>query len=108
MPLSEDVRNELAAIAPARRCDRLAELSAPFHPSGSFHLRGHGEVSLHLDVGAASVARRAFALLRDLGVGSEIRTYAQRAFARSTRYQLHVAGSPAALAVLQEAGVLAA
>ena len=29
MITSEDVREELARIAPARRCDRLAELSAP-------------------------------------------------------------------------------
>ena len=108
MSLSEDVRNELAAIAPARRCDRLAELSALFHTAGSLHLRGHGEVALHLDLGSSAVARRAFALLRDLGVESEIRTYTQHAFDRPTRYQLHVAGSAGAVAVLQEAGVLTA
>ena len=108
MPLSEDVRNELAAIAPTRGCDRLAELSALFHTAGSLHLRGHGEVALHLDLGASAVARRAFALLRDLGVEAEVRTYTQHAFDRPTRYQLHVAGSGAALAVLQEAGVLTA
>jgi len=106
MPFSEDVRNELAAIAPVRRCDRLAELSALFHTAGSLHLRGHGEVALHLDLGSSAVARRGFALLRDLGVEAEIRTYTQHAFARPTRYQLHVAGTPTALAVLQEAGVL--
>jgi cell division protein WhiA len=106
--LSEDVRNELAAIAPKRRCDRLAELSALFRTAGSLHLRGHGEVALHLDLGSSAVARRAFALLRDLGVEAEIRTYTQHAFSRPTRYQLHVAGSAAAVAVLQEAGVLTA
>jgi DNA-binding protein WhiA len=104
--LSEDVRNELAAIAPARRCDALAEVSAFFHTAGHVHLRGHGEVSLHVDVVASGVARRAFSLLRDLGVESEIRTYRQRAFERPTRYQLHVAGTEAALATLREAGVV--
>ena len=94
MTLAEDVRNELAAIAPARRCDALAEISALFHTAGSLHLRGHGELAFHLDVSASSVARRAFSLLRDLGVESEIRTYRQRAFDRSTRYQLHVLGGP--------------
>ena len=34
MPLSEDLRAELAAIAPTRGCDRLAELSALFHSAG--------------------------------------------------------------------------
>jgi DNA-binding protein WhiA len=106
MPFPEDVRNELAAIAPRRRCDRLAELSALFHTAGSFHLRGHGEVALQLDLASSAVARRAFALLRDLSVEAEIRTYTQRAFDRPTRYQLHVAGSTEAVAVLREAGVL--
>ena len=50
MSLSEDLRNELAAIAPASDCDRLAELSGLFHVAGSVHLRGRGEVALHLDL----------------------------------------------------------
>jgi DNA-binding protein WhiA len=104
--LSEDVRSELAAIEPRRRCDRLSELSALFHTAGSLHLRGRGGVSLHLDLVSSGVARRAFSLLRALAVESEIRTYRQHAFDRATRYQLHVAGAPEALAVLREAGVL--
>jgi cell division protein WhiA len=104
--LSEDVRRELAAIAPSRECCRLAELSALCHTAGSFHLRGRGEISVHLDLADSAVARRAFALLRGFDVPSEIRTYQRRAFGRETRYQLHVAGSRLALAVLREAGVL--
>jgi DNA-binding protein WhiA len=103
---SQDVRDELARVAPERRCDRLAELSALAHTAGSLHLRGHGEIALHLDLGSSAVARRAFTLLRELGVDSEIRTYRQRAFGRATRYQLHVAGSDAARSILSEAGVI--
>lgn len=106
MSLSEDLRNELAQIAPDADCDRLAELSGLFHAAGRLHLRGRGEVSVHLDVAESAVARRAFRLLRELGVESEIRTYRQRAFAQPTRYQLHVEGSARALCVLHEAGVL--
>jgi cell division protein WhiA len=104
--LSTDLRDELAAIAPASRCDRLAELSGLFHTAGSVTLRGRGEVALHLDVASSAVVRRAFAILRALGVDSEIRTYPRRAFARETRYQLRVPGAPTALEVLVEAGVL--
>jgi hypothetical protein len=104
---SEDLRNELAAIAPARRCCRLAELSALFHASGAWHLRD-GTVAVHLDLVAVAAARRAFTLLRDLGVHSEIRTYRPGAFERSTRYQLHVDVDTRALGVLREAGVLSA
>jgi cell division protein WhiA len=104
--LAEDVRSELAAIAPERRCDRLAELSALFHSAGRLHLRGRGAVTLHLDLAGSAVARRAFALLRSLGVDAEIRTYRRRAFDRATRYEIHVEGTPTALAVLVEAGVV--
>jgi cell division protein WhiA len=104
--LSEDLRNELAAISPRSECDRLAELSGLFHSAGSIHLKGRGEVSLHLDVASSAVARRAFRLLRGFGVTSEIRTYVRRAFEGGTRYQLHVAGNERALQVLHEAGVL--
>ena len=106
MSLSEDLRHELAAIAPRSECDRLAELSGLFHSAGSVHLRGRGEVSVHLDVSDSSVARRAFSLLRAFRVASEIRTYSRRAFDGATRYQLHVAGDEHALQVLHEAGIL--
>ena len=45
MSFSEDVRAELASIAPLRECDRLAELSALFHFAGRLHLLGRGEVA---------------------------------------------------------------
>ena len=106
MSLSEDLRSELAAIAPTRDCDRLAEISGLFHAAGSVHLRGRGEVSVHLDLGTSAIARRAFSLLRELGIASEIRTYRRAAFDRATRFQLHVPGTPAALRVLHDSGVV--
>ena len=108
MSLSEDLRNELAAIAPRKECDRLAELSGVFHSAGSVHLKGRGALALHLDVADSAVARRVFSLLRGFRVSSEIRTYQRRAFDGATRYQLHVAGDERALQVLHEAGVLSA
>jgi DNA-binding protein WhiA len=106
VPLSERLRDELAAIEPRRGCDRLAELSALFHSAGSLHLLGGGRVAVHLDLAASNVARRAFTLLRGFGVSSEIRTYRRRAFDRSTRYQLHVEEGPRTAQLLREAGVL--
>ena len=104
--LVENVRAELAAIAPRQRCDRLAELSALFHTAGVVHLRGRGAIDVHLDLGSSAVARRAFALLAELRVPSEIRTYVTHSFNRATRYQLHVEGSESTLTTLAEAGVL--
>jgi cell division protein WhiA len=108
VPLSDEVRRELATVEPRRDCDRLAELSGLFHTAGSLHLRGHGDFSVHLDVAEAAVARRAFGLLRAFGVVAEIRTYNRRAFDGATRYQIHVPGGERSLEVLLEAGVLSA
>jgi len=99
--LSEELREELAAIAPTRRCCTLAELSALFHASGAWHLRD-GKVTVELDLSSAATARRAFALLREHGVRSELRTYRRRAFDGATRYQLRAEEGE----TLYEAGVL--
>lgn len=106
MSLSEELRAELAGAAPGDGREQLAELSGLFHAAGSVHLRGRGEVSVHVDVSSSAVTRRAFRMLRSLGVAAEIRTYRRRAFDQATRYQLHVLGSPRGLQVLHEAGVL--
>jgi cell division protein WhiA len=104
--LAADARAELAALAPTRRCDRLAELSALFHTAGTAHLLGRGRLSFHLDLAESAVARRAFAILSTLRVESEIRTYRRSAFERGSRTQLLVEGTPHAIDVLTEAGVL--
>jgi DNA-binding protein WhiA len=104
--LAADARAELAALAPVRRCDRLAEISALFHTAGTVHLLGRGELGFHLDLAESSVARRAFAVLRGLRVESAIRTYRRTAFDLSTRTQLHVEGTRHAIDMLTEAGVL--
>jgi DNA-binding protein WhiA len=104
--LSEELRNELAAIEPSRRCDRLAELSGLAHSAGRMHLLGRSRVSVHLDLAGPSVARRAFSLLRRFGVEAEIRTYRRRAFGRETRYQVHIPGEARAVEVLRAAGIL--
>lgn len=108
MPLSEDLRNELAAIAPERKCDRLAELSGLAHSAGRVHLLGRGRVSVHFDVATAAVARRVFGLMRAFGLDAELRTYQRRAFDRATRYQVHLEGDARALRVLTDAGILGA
>ena len=104
--LVDDVRAELAAIVPTLRCDRLAEISGLFHTAGALHLRGRGSVAFHLDVVSSAIARRAFAVLAQLRVQAEIRTYTATSFGRAMRYQLHVDGDAHALATLAEAGVL--
>ena len=104
--LATDARAELAAVVPTRRCDRLAETSGLFHTAGTVHLLGRGALSFHLDLAELPVARRAFAILRELRVDAEIRTYNRRSFDRAARTQLLVAGSPHAIEILSQAGVV--
>jgi DNA-binding protein WhiA len=104
--LSVDARAELAALVPDRRCDRLAEISALFHTAGTVHLLGRGAVSFHLDLAESAVARRAYSILKQLRVASEIRTYHRRSFDRAARTQLLVAGSAHGIEVLTQAGVV--
>jgi cell division protein WhiA len=106
MSLSDDVRSELAAISPRKRCCRLAELSALVRSGGSVHLHGGGRVTLHLEVATPAVARRAFSLLRSYGVAGEIRTFRQQAFERARRFQIHLQDDARALQALNEIGVL--
>lgn len=108
MSLSEDVRNELAAIEPRKACCRLAELSAILRIGGSIHLRGAGRIALHLEVASPAVARRAFSLLRSYRVPCEIRTFKQHAFDQASRFQIHLEDDARALQVLNEAGVVGA
>ena len=91
MSLSDELRDELAAIAPRRRC------CSPRRAVGALPLRrSRGTCAATASSPSTSTSRarppRAApsALLRDLGVRSEIRTYRRRAFDRATRYQLHV------------------
>jgi hypothetical protein len=104
--LAAAARAELAALAPERRCDRLAEISALFHTAGAVHLLGRGALSFHLDLAGSAVARRAYSILKELRVESEIRTYNRRAFDRAARTQLLVEGSAHAIETLTQAGVL--
>jgi cell division protein WhiA len=106
VPLSDEVRSELAAIAPRRHCCRLAELSALVRGAGSIHLRGAGRIALHLELASPAVARRAFALLRSYGIPCEIRTYRRQAFDRARRFQIHVDDEARAVQALEESGVL--
>jgi cell division protein WhiA len=106
MALSDEVRAELAAIAPRRPCCRLAELSALIRGAGSIHLHGRGRISLHLDVSSPAIARRAFSLLKGYGVASEIHTFRRQAFERARRFRINIDDEARAVQALNEMGVV--
>ena len=98
VPLSEELRRRArgdraaARLRPARRALRRSST-----PPGSLHLRGRGEVAVHLDLASSAVARRAFSLLR--GSASSPRS-APTGGARSTGRRATSSTSPGATAAL--------
>jgi DNA-binding protein WhiA len=105
---SDELRDELASIAPRQRCCRIAELSGLCHAAGVWRLHGRGELDVQLDLASPAAARRAFSLLRELGGSCELRTYRRGALDGAARYQLHVAVDDPSAALFREMGVLSA
>ena len=107
MSLSDEVRAELASIDPKRVCCRLAELAGLVLAAGSVvHDNADGELHVRIDLSAAAVARRGYTLLRSFDVSAEVQSYRRSAFGREPRYVLDVHGSPRAVQVMEEAGVV--
>jgi DNA-binding protein WhiA len=104
---ADRVRAQLAERLPARSCCRLAFLSGLSRSAGVFQLRSGGEAAVELDLADPAVARRAFALLRDVGADCEIRSYREPRFERRNRVRVRVVGARG-LQLLHEAGVLSA
>ena len=82
-----------ARVRPARRALRAL-------PRGREPASARSAESGRCTSTSGAVRRRAarFALLRESGLRTEIRTYRRRAFDTATRYQLHLEGTEAALA----------
>ena len=95
----------LAAIDPTRGCDRLAELSALFHAGGVVHLLGRGEArgSPRCLSGRSPAAPSRCCVSSGSTRAADVHGTPS---IRQLRYQVHVAGSEVALAVLTDAGIL--
>ena len=94
--LSEDLRHELAAIAPRATATGSRSCRGSSTRPGSVHLRGRGEVAVHLDL--VEPGGRAARVQPPARVRRRRPRSAPTAGARSTgatRYQLHVAGDDA-------------
>jgi DNA-binding protein WhiA len=103
---TEDVREELASVMPAKPCCRRALLSALVRSAGAFHLHGRGQVHVEMELAAGPAARRAVELLRAAGASCDILTHREPRFGGSQRVEIVCGSDPASLAALREAGVL--
>jgi hypothetical protein len=106
MAFSEEVRAELVAVLPAGACCRRALAGAIVRTAGSYHLHGHGDVHVEVELGAGPAARRTVELLRGLGAHVEIRSWSERRFHGQHRFGLVIGPDADSIAVLREIGVL--
>ena len=95
--LSDELRDELAHIAVTPTATGWPSSPGSSTPRAGCTFAVEGRSPCTSTSRGSAVARRAFRLLRELGVTSELRTYRQRAFAKPTRYQVHVEGGARAL-----------
>ncbi|NPV59043.1 MAG: DNA-binding protein WhiA [Actinobacteria bacterium] len=107
MPFTSEVKDELARLKAPRRCCRMAELSALLRLEGSLHILGPHRVSLHTESENAAVARKMFALLKELfSLTPELRVERAPRLKGHNCYCLFLGESPQVVQVLNELSLL--
>lgn len=106
MSFSASVKNELARVFPARRCCRLAELSAIVHSIGTLHILGDELFSLEAHIENAATARKTYRLLTEL-FDLDVQVTVRRSILhRANDYLIDVPEQGALTQALNELGIL--
>lgn len=106
MSFSLVTKNELARVAPQRRCCRAAELAALVKMDGSLQISGR-KVSLNMFNHNAAVARKLFKLLKDLyGVQAEVLVKKKMRLNKNNVYLVRVPPQDGLTEMLQGLGML--
>lgn len=107
---TRNFREELARVQETRACCRMAVLAGLLHTAGSFVIRGGRDDPERYEIRVATavqcVAKLVYSEFRAFGAEGEFITRRERAFTRRLVYEVRFRGTPAALQVLNEAGLL--
>lgn len=106
MSFSAVVKNELARVAPVRRCCRTAELAAILHIDGTLRLHGGGRCSLEVATENAAVARRVVADLHELFELQSDLVVRRNTLTKTNNYLIEIPDQPRLAQSLNEIGVL--
>ncbi|MEW6553072.1 MAG: DNA-binding protein WhiA [Actinomycetota bacterium] len=107
MAFTTGVKDELARLVPARRCCRMAELSALFHLEGALHLTAPHRLGLHTESENAAVARKMFSYLKELfAVSPELRVEKAPRLRGHNCYILYLEDGEGSTRILSELGLL--
>jgi DNA-binding protein WhiA len=107
MSFSAETKNELARLLPARRCCKLAELSALMHIEGTLHILGANRIAFHTESESAAVARKMFQLSKELfSLSPEIRVHKVPRLSGHNCYYLYLGEDERTAQVLNELGLI--
>ncbi len=103
-------REELARAEDKQACCRMAAVAGLVHTAGTFLIRG-GETDedryeIRLATTVQAAAKMAYSQFKTLGAEGELLTRREARLQHRLVYEVHLKGSPAALQVLNEMGVL--
>jgi DNA-binding protein WhiA len=106
---SRAMREELARNPLGRDCCRQAEVAALLRSAGAFHIRGGSDdqrYGVHLATTVQSAARLVYSHFKASGVEGDLRTRRESGFRRRLVYEVQLDGSPTAIQVMNELGLL--
>lgn len=103
-------REELAHVEDKQSCCRLAAAAGLVHTAGTFLIRGGASDEERFEIRVATTvqgaARMVYSHFKSLGAEGLLVTSHEPRFLHRLVYEVHVAGTPAALQALNEMGVL--
>lgn len=103
-------REELAVVRETRPCCRVAALAGLLHTAGSFVIHGGKNDPERYEIRVVTtvqrVAKMVYSEFRAFGAEGEFITRREQAFSRRLVYEVRFRGTPAALQLLNEAGLL--
>lgn len=90
MSFSNELRNELARVMPAKLCCCRAELAALLAVSGSIVKKADGDMLLRIVTENAATGRKIFKLLKEIyGLHSSVRVQNQKRFKKNRFYEVN-------------------
>lgn len=106
MSFSLQVKNDLARIIPDEENERLAELSAIIRLAGRLKLMGMGRLAFVITTEKASIARKAFSLLKScFGISMEIQA-TKNTNLKKNIYMVRVDYEQGANTILEKTGII--
>ena len=107
MSFSAVTKDELARIIGAKKCCRVAELSALIKMDGSVQISGQKQLSLNIVTENAATARKIFKLVKSLfGLSTEVLVRRKVRLRKNNVYLVRIPPQPGVMEILKALGMV--